>query len=69
MENSTSVNQTNPIDNSEDESEKVSGILDSFEVTMPDQEDINEAIHSLEGFREFERDNRAESDGLTFGDY
>lgn len=68
MENSTDLNQSSPID-SEDESEKGSGILDSFEVIAPDTEDIEEEIHSLEGFREFERDMRRESDGLTFGDY
>lgn len=32
-------------------------------------EDLNEEFNSLDGFREWQRDNQSSDTGLTFGDY
>jgi hypothetical protein len=41
--------------------------LDDFQITEPDPEEIQEAVESLDSFREYVKETRG--DNLTFGDY
>jgi hypothetical protein len=41
--------------------------LDDFQITEPDPDEIQEAIESMDSFREHVRESRGDS--LTFGDY